>query len=213
MNKEQRRQFVHISGFIFILLAGTTGGLIISFYSFIIAFFFLIYSFYLNQQKKRINSMLRKLESLETKFRDFTMNFARSEEIETKFLHGPFWFFLGFGITFLLFPLPIASAACAVLAVGDAFSNIIGSRFGRRKIRKNRTIEGSFAFFITSFFASLLFVSPVTALAGSFFGMIAEIFGRHNDNITIPLAAAVSMYAVFLFFGTGNPGLILMCTG
>jgi dolichol kinase len=212
MNKEQRRQFIHISGFAFVLVAQIVGGLIISIYSFMIAAFFIIYSFYMKAQRKRMNILLRKIDELETKFRDFALSVARTEEIETKFLSGPFWLFFAFGMTFLLFPLPIASAACTILVVGDAFSNIIGRRFGKIKIIGNRTIEGSLAFLVTAFAASLLFVSPALGFAGAAGGAIAELDGRPNDNLLIPLVAACVMLAAASFLGLGTePFFAVFC--
>jgi len=212
MNKEHRRQFIHLSGFIFVLAAQIIGGLLISVYCFMIAFFFLIYSYYLRYEKRKINVIIRKLEQLETKFRDFTMGNARPDEIETKFLSGPFWFFLGFGITFLVFPLPIASAACSILAVGDCFSNFVGRRYGRRKITTGRTVEGSLAFIVSSFAASLLFVSPITGIAGALSGAGAEILRKPNDNLIIPIASGIIMVVLYTITGMGIENIIWLCS-
>ena len=211
MNKEHRRQFIHLSGFVFILAAQVLGGFLISIYCFMIAFFFLFYSYYLRYEKRRLNAILKKLEQLETRFRDFTLGVARTDEIETKFLSGPFWFFLGFGITFLLFPLPIASAACAIVAVGDVFSNFIGRRYGRIKIIKGRTVEGSSAFVISSFAASLIFVSPIIGMVGALSGAGAEIFRKPNDNIIIPIVAGIFMLALTMITGINTENIIAFC--
>ncbi len=209
MNSEHRRQFIHLSGLVFVLAAQILGGLIISLYSFMIAFFFLFYSFYLRYEKKKLNRILRKLDELETKLRNFTFHVARTDEVETKFLSGPFWLFLGFGTTFLIFPLHIASAACAILAIGDVFSNLIGSRFGKTRITGNRTAEGSVAFLVTSFVTSLFFVSPIAGLIGAFSGTVAEIYGKPNDNLLIPLFSAFFMLLAIIFLGINGESIFV----
>lgn len=212
MDKEHRRQLIHISGIIFVVCAQITGGLIIALYSFMIAGFFLTYSVYMRNEKKRMNALLRRIEELETQLREFTLKSAREEEQNAKFLFGPFWFFFGIGTAFLVFPLSIASAAGAVLAVGDALSNLIGRKFGRHKIRKGRTIEGSLAFFISSFIAASFFAWPLLAIAGALSGMLAEISGIYDDNLTIPLFSGAVMYALALS-GLGYIGSPLLFCG
>ncbi|MBN2101752.1 MAG: hypothetical protein JW716_02690 [Candidatus Aenigmarchaeota archaeon] len=211
MNKEHRRQFIHLSGFVFIISAQVLGGLLISAYCFMIAFFFLFYSYYLRYEKRRLNAILKKLDQLETKFRDFTLGVARTDEIETKFLSGPFWFFLGFGVTFLFFPLQIASAACSIVAIGDVFSNFIGRRYGTRKITTGRTVEGTSAFIVSSFAASLLFVNPIIGIAGALSGAGAEIFRRPNDNLLIPIASGIIMIVLSNITCMGIENIIWLC--
>ncbi|NOX71223.1 MAG: hypothetical protein GXO64_00805 [Candidatus Micrarchaeota archaeon] len=191
--KELARQLIHLSGILFVIAAQILGGILISIYAFMAASFFFMYSIYLKYERRRMNRILRKLDEIEERFRDMTLKVARIEEERTGFFHGPFWLFMGFGITFALFPLPVASASCAILAVGDSASTIVGMSLGKHKIAKNKTIEGTSAFLISSFIASIFFVNPVAALLGSSAGAIAEAFGRPNDNITIPLASAVVM--------------------
>ena len=201
IKREYKRQLIHISGFLFAILAQITGGLLISFYSFMIAAFFFIYSMYLRLEERRINAFLRRIEELEKKLRTMTFHVAREEERKASFFHGPFWFFLSYGLVFLIFPLPVASAAAVILAVGDAFSTLIGSRYGKRKISGEKTLEGSIAFAVSSFIAASLFINPAIAIAGALSGAAAELCRKVNDNISVPLAAAIAMYIAAVVLG------------
>ncbi len=68
----------------------------------------------------------------------------------------------------VLFPLKVATASWAVLAVGDAFSNLIGRRFGKTKLpwHTKKTWAGTFGFFITAFPAAAAFFLYTQHFAG-----------------------------------------------
>ncbi|RLI96064.1 MAG: hypothetical protein DRO99_05060, partial [Candidatus Aenigmatarchaeota archaeon] len=120
---ETRRQLVHFSGLLFVLLAQVVGGVSAGIYFFLIAATFLAYSEYVVRETKRTMGML---ESLEKRMRDFVIRFER-KDVKRPF-SGAIWFYAGCGFTFLLFSLPEASAACAMLAVGDSVSTLVGKR-------------------------------------------------------------------------------------
>ena len=153
--------------------------------------------------------MLGFVSKFESKLRELAIKLER-KEIERPFLCA-FWFYAGCGLAFLFFPLNIASAACAMLAIGDAASTLVGMRFGKHNILKNKTLEGSGAFFLTAFFISLIFVNPVLAFAGSVTATIAELIPglsitqklrkKHliDDNFLIPILAGFVMLLAILF--------------
>lgn len=83
------------------------------------------------------------------------------------------------------------SAAIFVLAIGDAFSTIIG-RLGKHPLpyNKNKTVEGLLAFFITSLPAFLFIgplIIPLAALAAIFESLPLPI----DDNITVPIISTL----------------------
>ena len=111
------------------------------------------------------------------------------------------WFVLGTSLTVLLFPVKeVAIGALIVLTIGDSVSTIVGRNRGKIVLKGWRTLEGSAAGII----AATVFLAPFfplqTAFIGAFIGMLAEYLPI-NDNVTIPLAAAVALSAAtFLSF-------------
>ncbi len=114
-----------------------------------------------------------------------------------------------FGLA-LLQDKALACVAITVLAVADPFAAVIGRRFGRRTIINGRTVEGTSAFILAgtlSAAAALMVFHPtipsllLCAFAAGLFGGIAELLSRRvDDNLSIPLAAAVGMWVVQTVF-------------
>jgi len=194
MRNELPRQLIHLSGLLFIILAQFIQKEITIVYFFVLALFFLIYSEYVKREEKKLTNILNRMEH---RFRDLTLKFERKEQLRHPF-KGAFWFYLSCALTLVIFPFPIASAACSMLAVGDSLSTLFGLKFGRHEIRKNKTFEGSLACLIGSFAVGLLFVSPALSLAGAIAAAIAELSRKVNDNLTIPLASGFVMFLVYL---------------
>jgi len=109
--------------------------------------------------------------------------------------------------------LHIAAAAWAVLAVGDAASNVFGRRFGKTKLPWNadKSIAGSAAMLLFSAPAALFFLWWVAqsdyqiayyvtlAAAGALAGTLFESLRLPlNDNPAIILSSSLAMYIVHL---------------
>lgn len=192
MRTELPRQIIHLSGLIFVIFAQfiereTT----IIFFS-LIALFFFLYSWYVRGQERKLANFIEKFE---TKFRDFIFRFER-EDVKNPFT-GAMFFYVGCALTFFLFPLPVASAACAMLAVGDSLSTLIGRKFGRHRMGR-KSLEGSFACFFGSFLAGIFFVNPLLSFAGAIASSLAELFPKVNDNLTIPVVSGLVMFLISL---------------
>lgn len=104
---------------------------------------------------------------------------------------------------------------CAIYAwgYGDAFAALIGKKFGKHKIYKNKSIEGSLTMFITTVVVvftilmihniipwyGVLIVSVVTAITSS----VVELFTPNGlDTATCPFASMiVILIGVYLFGG------------
>lgn len=111
-------------------------------------------------------------------------------------------------LTIITFPKTISMVGIYTLAIADPLSAIIGIKYGKNKIGKNRTLEGSGAFFIASFLSCFVMLAGFTSnpmdwklflgcflLASSTtaFDMInLEI----DDNITIPLFTCFAMWLI-----------------
>lgn len=119
-------------------------------------------------------------------------------------------------LALLLFPLPAAAAAWAVMGVGDACAGLVGRRFGRPGFlgRPDRSGLGTFAFVVTAWpaawalaqFAGRLPMDaawlPALAAAGA--GAAAEFLPLRrvlDDNLPIALAAGLAFSIV-----TGTSG-------
>jgi len=118
---------------------------------------------------------------------------AKREDDEIGFVY----FFMGIIITlyFFQFNMAIANAAILILLFGDSASTLIGMRFGKIKLpfQANKTIEGSLAFLVVGFLAGLTQLPILPAFLGAFAGSLTEAYSPIDDNIPIPLVAAVVM--------------------
>lgn len=115
-------------------------------------------------------------------------------------------------LTIITFPKPIALIAIYTLALADPLSAIIGIKFGKHKIVQHKSIEGSAAFFVTTFVCSLIilsgyqgqvsgllvFISFILALVASIFEMLPL---KIDDNLTIPLFTAFALWILIESFG------------
>ncbi|MCE9635190.1 MAG: hypothetical protein K8T90_05730 [Planctomycetes bacterium] len=114
----------------------------------------------------------------------------------------------------LLFPLPVAAAAWAVLGIGDAASNVVGRRFGRPPFlgRADRSLAGTLAFVATALPAAVaahwwvagsmahnVLLPSAEVVAGAAVaavaGAVAELLTPRwiDDNLPICLAAGAAM--------------------
>ena len=200
MGAEVNRQLVHISGFVFVLLAQFIGQLITAWFFFMAGTLF-IYSLYIRQEQKR----LWLLHKLEGKVRDITLSLER-KEIPMPFI-GAIWFFFASGLAFLLFPHLIASAAVLVLVVGDGLATLVGVKLGRHMITGKKSLEGSIACFAGSL-SALAFLDPLPVLAAAIAAAIIEIIpelgglkglrkkGIVDDNWMIPIFVGILLYLI-----------------
>lgn len=108
----------------------------------------------------------------------------------------------------LLFSVPVAVTALAIMLVADAAASLIGKRYGKTPIL-GKTVEGSAAFFITAV-VTIVIIGQVAHYPLSFYvaALVAAavatgvelVSGRAHidDNLSIPLAAAGSMWFTLL---------------
>ena len=116
------------------------------------------------------------------------------------------WTILAF---FLFDNRMIASIAIVAMSYGDGFGGLIGKRYGKRKILREKTLEGTTAVFAATFIATItvfLFyqflasngtfgtfsLDPLTALGvavftGVFVAIVELVTPGEYDNLVIPL--------------------------
>ena len=123
------------------------------------------------------------------------------------------WFCTALGIMSLTTIPMAASVGIMVLGLADPVAAIVGRRYGRTKLYASRTLEGSMAFVVTGFLISLVMLAIyypsvglnaglIIAACGAVFGAVAELFStRLDDNLTIPIAAAMGASVAMQFLG------------
>jgi len=123
----------------------------------------------------------------------------RREELSS--LSGNSFYIIGLLVIALFFPKPIALLSLLFLAVGDPVAAIVGTRFGKHKLRSGKSIEGIAANLAVSGLVALIFGMlylglPVPkaaglALVGGLISAIAESCPLpFDDNFTIPVVSA-----------------------
>lgn len=104
------------------------------------------------------------------------------------------WANLGVFLVFLLFGRETAVVSVVVLAVGDAFASIVGMKYGRIRIG-SKSLEGTFAFFLSSFLVLLPLVGLWKALVVAFVCALVEALPMWiDDNLSVPLVAGLVYY-------------------
>jgi dolichol kinase len=127
-----------------------------------------------------------------------------SKENERRFpLKGLLFFIVGVGLVIFIFPKDIALASIAVLTFGDSVSSLagfFGIKYRINPFRRYKSLFGTFCGIVIAFLFALIFVDPLQALVGSFFGMFSEAVSIKlgetdaDDNLIVPLVAATAMY-------------------
>ncbi|MEX0799281.1 MAG: diacylglycerol/polyprenol kinase family protein [Bacteriovoracaceae bacterium] len=147
---------------------------------------------------------------MSNKFLPITKFFMRAEEQLKESAMVPYVFAVL--LTIITFPKPLALIAIYTLAIADPLSAIVGIKFGKRRIVSHKSLEGSLAFFISTFLIALgifsltLGGSSLTALSISFLlAFLASAFEmipfKLDDNLTIPLFTATMSWALCASFG------------
>jgi dolichol kinase len=82
---------------------------------------------------------------------------SRVEDQKSGLLQGPFLYVVMVLFLVIFLDLRIAGAVFAIMAFGDGFANVIGSRYGHpiKKLR-NKSIVGFFVFLLFAFLSSVI---------------------------------------------------------
>ncbi len=175
--RDATRELIHGSGFFIPILAVLFGVAPVA------LFIVSVTGFYIVSELARIRG-----KSLPI-FSTITRHAASQSELR-QFALAPIYFAFGILVTLLIFPAPVSSAAIAIFTIGDSTASIIGGTISKKPLPFNgaKTLEGCLAFFIFSFLAASLFISPWFALIGALVGMIVEYLPLPiNDNVLIPI--------------------------
>lgn len=112
----------------------------------------------------------------------------------------------------------IAYSGIVTVGIGDSFAAIIGSYLGKtRWIRRNRTIEGSFAMFLTQLiclelilcfdpgilrYADSKALLRLTCLVHCVITTLGEALIRGSDNVIIPVLSTAFFGVCYPLYGT-----------
>jgi len=124
-------------------------------------------------------------------------------EHEKDNITGSIFFICATIISFSSFPYPIAMIALLMAVFGDLFSALIGVKYGKNKIYKNKSIQGFFGGLIANIAVGVAFLPNqlTIVLPMAFIASLVELFtGKLDDNLTVPLAAGFTgQILVFIF--------------
>ncbi|NTU68084.1 MAG: phosphatidate cytidylyltransferase [Chlorobiaceae bacterium] len=144
----------------------------------------------------------------------------RQHELQKDRIHlnGATWITLSAFILIALFPKMIAVTAFAMVSISDTMAALVGKRFGRHRFGE-KSYEGSLAFFASAvaIAAAVPHVLLPAGLAMAAAGTIAEavvirIGGfKIDDNISVPLAAAVAGLCCYLWFFPSSMSDLATC--
>jgi dolichol kinase len=144
----------------------------------------------------------------------------RHHELSRERLHlnGATWITLSAFILIAAFPKMIAIAAFSIVSVSDTLAAIVGRSFGRHRFGE-KSFEGSTAFFVSAVAVTAIVpnIALPAGIAMAAAGTVAEavvlrIGGfKVDDNITVPVAAAVAGLCCYLWFLPGSMHLLSSC--
>ncbi len=135
---------------------------------------------------------------------------TRSHEVNS--YAGTSYFSVGALAIILIFPKNIVLLSLILLAFADPIASAVGIIYGKEKIYKKKTLQGSFAallasatiaciyFLVTQTMNERLFI--VSMLTG-FIGALSELFTPFDidDNFSFPILSSASLYGLFYIFG------------
>jgi dolichol kinase len=137
---------------------------------------------------------IKKIQEATDKFLKWLMR--PHEYSGTKQLSGVSYMFLGFLLTAIFFNKDKVILSWFVLIISDSIASLYGQKYGT-KTPTGKSLEGSFAFFISGFFVCLV-CQVFMGLQGSFTRIVfaifitsvAEFYSKKlkiDDNLLIPL--------------------------
>jgi phytol kinase len=96
----------------------------------------------------------------------------------------------------ILFPAPVVVPALVSWAVLDGVAAIAGRRFGRTRIFKGKSLEGTVAGILVTFPVLILFISLYGAMVVAVVAGIIELFSPVDDNLIIPVGICILLTVI-----------------
>ncbi len=117
---------------------------------------------------------------------------------ESNSLWGATYMLIAYSLIVVVFSKDIAIISMIITSISDSFAALIGIYYGKIKLANNRTLEGTFTFFITSYILFFFVIESYNIFLMIFFSIIlsmVELFTPTKyDNFTIPVACSIIFY-------------------
>ncbi len=134
----------------------------------------------------------------------FSRTMRKTETLHARFqASGSMYVMASAIVCVMLFSRQVAAIALTVMLVSDTAAALFGKAYGSRKLYKNKTLEGTVAFFVSALVVNMVYspVFPFTvaSVIACFLATLAEVFEDKldiDDNFSIPLV--VGMMLTFL---------------
>ena len=172
-----RRKLLHLSFFLLFFISNFISVLFLQTLFSLITLTFLIFE-------------ILRLKKTSLKIYENFISAYTLENEKKSFLHEPFLFFLS--LTLLLFlPYNYFLVGSIPLIIGDAFSALVG-KFGKTKIfyNKRKTVEGSLAFFLSTFISlSFLFDLRISFSISLFSAFVESLINEKYENLILPFSS------------------------
>jgi len=150
------------------------------------------------------------------KFNDWLMEkvFHKVSRPHERFqINSATYYVWGLFLMVMLFPKEACLLGVLTLGFGDPIASIVGQRYGKIKIFKEKSLEGALAFWLAGFAICLIYqliyipqiplldIIKISSIV-AFVGALTELFTiKIDDNFSIPVISA--LVASFLLVGYG----------
>jgi len=106
---------------------------------------------------------------------------------------GTLYFAIGVFFCLVFFPLPLVVPAVICLAVLDGVATIVGIQYGRHRIWKGKSLEGTLAGIGATIVALFILttLSPFLIVAAAVIAGIVELLTPVDDNLLIPVSVCI----------------------
>lgn len=134
-------------------------------------------------------------------------------ESEKEKINSAMYYMTAMLAVYLLCPVEVSMLTMLFLGLGDPVAGVIGVKFGKHKLWKGASWEGSIAGFLTCFAVSLLSLKfaffphaswallSLCSCCCAFFGALSESLPHKlDDNLVIPLISAPSVWIILNSF-------------
>lgn len=135
------------------------------------------------------------------------------EREKTK-INSAVFYIVSMWLVYLVFPIEVSMLAILFIAIGDPIAGIVGTYWGKTKLKPHVSLEGSIACavscaMITFVCAGFLFQNTLSllplifcSLIGGLIGAFAESsFKKLDDNLVMPLLSAPFLWVLMMVFG------------
>lgn len=126
----------------------------------------------------------------------------RNKECKRVFfqISGSLYVLLAAIICTVLFSKAIAAIALTVMLISDTMAALVGKAYGTRKLYKNKSLEGTVAFFMSALLINMLY-EPIfhftyAGVLACLAATLAEVFEDKielDDNLSIPLFVGITL--------------------